>query len=300
MKCFFRFLKFYLSAEGPFSQWTNIFSARVPTNQLDNEAMHSSYLLRTFFSTRLIALLFAGASIFPVYAEPLNNAISIETATNNAAIQSQNKINKLSDKTDRMLEQYRSAIHQTKTLRSYNQHLKTLVNSQEQQKTSLEQQLKEIDTTQQEIVPLILRMLDNLDKFIALDLPFLPEERNLRLSSLKEMTVQADISNAEKFRRIIEAYQIENEYGNTIEAYRANLTLNNQTSSVDYLRLGRVALYFQRFDGSEAGFWNKENKQWEILSSDYQQAIRNGLRIARKEAAPNLLILPIPAAEPVQ
>jgi hypothetical protein len=111
------------------------------------------------------------------------------------------------------------------------------------------------------------------------------------------MMVRADVTHAEKFRRILEAYQIENDYGNTIEAYKADLTMNDVSSSVDFLRLGRVALYYQRFDGSETGYWNKEQKQWQTLSTDYHNAIRNGLRIARKETAPDLLTLPIPAAE---
>jgi septal ring factor EnvC (AmiA/AmiB activator) len=243
----------------------------------------------------LIALL--NMLAFPAYAEPLSDAINTEQATNNAAIQSQKTIDKLSDKTQKMLEQYRSASHQTKTLITYNQHLKDLLNSQETEKTSLEQQLKDIENTQREIIPLILRMLDNLDQFITLDLPFLPEERKQRLSKLKAMMVRADVTHAEKFRRIIEAYQIENDYGNTIEAYRADLTLNDVSSSVDFLRLGRVALYYQRLDGSETGYWNKEQKQWQALPSDYRNAIRNGLRMARKETAPDLLTLPIPVPE---
>ena len=234
---------------------------------------------------------------FPRYAEPLNDAINVEQATNNAAVQSQKTINKLSDKTQKMLEQYRSASHQTETLITYNKHLKDLLNSQETEKTSLEQQLKDIENTQREIVPLILRMLDSLDQFVSLDLPFLPEERKQRLTKLKAMMIRADVTHAEKFRRILEAYQIENDYGNTIEAYRADLTLNSVSSSVDFLRLGRVALYYQRLDGSETGYWNKEQKQWQTLSADYRNAIRNGLRIARKETAPDLLTLPIPAAE---
>ena len=233
----------------------------------------------------------------PANSEHLNDAINAEVATNNAAIKSQKTIDGLSDKTRQMLEQYRSAKHQTETLLTYNKHLKDLLVSQKEEKTSLVQQLTDIETTQREIVPLILRMLDSLDKFISLDLPFLPEERNQRLATLKQMIVRADVSNAEKFRRIIEAYQIENDYGNTIEAYRADLTLNGMASSVDFLRLGRVALYYQRFDGSETGYWDKEQKQWQILSTDYRNSIRNGLRIARKETAPDLLTLPIPAAE---
>ncbi|MFW5442839.1 MAG: DUF3450 domain-containing protein [Methylococcaceae bacterium] len=236
-------------------------------------------------------------AVFPAHSEHLNQAINIETATNVAAVQSQKKIDALSNKTQKMLEQYRSATHQTETLVTYNTHLKSLLASQEKEKTSLQQQLKDIEITQREIVPLILRMLDSLEKFIALDLPFLPAERSQRLAKLKKMMVRADVTNAEKFRRILEAYQIENDYGNTIEAYRADLTINGATSSVDFLRLGRVALYYQRFDGSETGYWDKEQKHWQILSDDYRNDIRNGLRIARKETAPDLLTLPIAAAE---
>lgn len=234
---------------------------------------------------------------FPVNADRLNDTISIESSTNNAAIQSQKKIDKLSDQAQKMLEQYRATSHHTETLLTYNRHLNDLLKSQKSEKISIEQQLTEIETTQREIVPLILNMLDSLEKFIALDLPFLSKERSERITKLKEMVLRADVTNAEKFRRILEAYQIENDYGNTIEAYRADLTIDGETRAVDFLRLGRVALYYQRFDGSEIGYWNKEEKKWQQLSSEYRNSIRNGLRIARKEMAPDILSLPIPAAE---
>jgi len=253
-----------------------------------------SFILHSIQSLIIAAF---GLTAFSVHTGQLDNAITVETATNNAAIQSQKKIDGLSDKTRKMLEQYRSASHQIETLTTYNTHLKDLLSSQEQEKTSLEQQLKEIETTQREIVPLILRMLDSLEQFIALDLPFLPKERNQRLNKLKQMMVRADVTNAEKYRRILEAYQVEKDYGNTIEAYRADLSLDGITSSVDFLRLGRVALYYQRFDGSESGYWDKEQKQWQVLASEHRNAIRNGLRVARKETAPDLLALPIPTAE---
>jgi len=143
---------------------------------------------------------------------------------------------------------------------------------------------------------LILNMQTSLEEFVRLDVPFLPEERQQRLAKLKAMMPRADVTNAEKFRRIVEAYQIENNYGNTIEAYRANIELQNKVSTVDFLRLGRVSLYYQRLDGSETGIWDTKQKQWQLLSNDYRNVIRQGLRIARKESAPDLLTLPVPAA----
>lgn len=235
----------------------------------------------------------------PVFADALSQSIQTENAIQSEAIKSQHKIDGLDDRTRKMLEQYRSASRQIKTLLTYNDHLKSLLDSQEAEKASLEQQLQEIEVTQREIVPLILNMQKSLAQFIALDLPFLPEERQQRIDGLQTMMTRADVSNAEKFRRIIEAYQIENNYGNTIEAYRANIDLQGKTSSVDFLRLGRVALYYQRLDGSETGFWNHTEKQWQALPSEYRNPIRQGLRIARKEAAPDLLTLPVSAATEV-
>jgi len=251
------------------------------------------YILRLLSQIMLIFFVFSA----PSHSTPLSQAIRVDGATNNAAIKSQQKIDRLSDKTDKMLEQYRAAIHQTRNLKTYNQYLQKLVDSQQQEKDSLHQQLAGIETTQQEIVPLMLSMQQTLEKFVHLDVPFLHQERHQRLAKLKAMMVRADVSNAEKYRRILEAYQIENDYGNTIEAYRGDLELKGVNSSVDFLRLGRVTLYYQRLDASETGYWNKEAKQWQVLSSDYRQPIRKGLRIARKEAAPDLLILPIPVPE---
>ncbi|MGR9099465.1 MAG: DUF3450 domain-containing protein [Gammaproteobacteria bacterium] len=232
-----------------------------------------------------------------VLADPLEQAVNAELTTNKNAISSQKKIEALSEQTRKMLDEYRSATRQTETLHTYNRHLETLIASQQSEKASLQQQLEDIEVTQREIVPLILRMLENLETFISLDLPFLPEERSKRVEELKQMVLRADVTDAEKFRRILEAFQIENDYGNTIEAYRATLNLNGTEASVDMLRLGRIAMYYRRLDGSEAGQWNKETKRWETLPAEYGLSIRNGLRIAHKEAAPDLLTLPIIAAE---
>lgn len=230
-------------------------------------------------------------------ADPLTQAIETETAATQAAIRSQGKIDALSDETRRMLDEYRTVTRETETLETYNRYLKDLIASQQQEKESLASQLKEIETTQREIVPLMLRMLESLETFVKLDIPFLPEERRRRLEQLREMMHRADISNSEKYRRILEAFQIENDYGRTIEAYRAELQLNGAASDVDFLRMGRLALFYQRLDGSETGVWNRAEKRWETLPGHYGTSIRNGLRIARKEAAPDLLIVPISAPE---
>ena len=107
------------------------------------------------------------------------------------------------------------------------------------------------------------------------------------------MMLRADVTHAEKFRRILEAYQIENEYGRTIETYQAELSHSDTPRTVQFLRVGRVVLVYQTLDGQESGVWNQSAHSFEILPTEYGRAITKGMRIARKQAPPDLLRLPL-------
>jgi hypothetical protein len=150
------------------------------------------------------------------------------------------------------------------------------------------------------VTPLMLAMVDAIETFVDRDVPFLLDERRDRVGRLRELMDRADVTNAEKYRRIMEAYQIENDFGRTIEAYRGSLEGGAETRTVNFLRIGRVTLLYQTLDGTEVGAWNKDNAAWEVLDGSYRPAVRQGLRIARKQAAPDLLRLPVPAAEDAQ
>ncbi|MGR9108470.1 MAG: DUF3450 domain-containing protein, partial [Gammaproteobacteria bacterium] len=233
-------------------------------------------------------------------AGALNQVIAEGASQNKDAAASQKRVEKLDDESRRMLQEFRQNTRNAEVLKSYNDHLEQLVRSQEDDRKSLEDQFKDIEVTRREIVPLMLRMLETLEAFVGYDLPFLPDERKERIEHLKQLMLRADVSHSEKFRRVLEAYQVEAEYGRTIEAYRADLNLPEGQRPVDFLRLGRVALYYQTLDGRESGIWNPDSKQWDPLPERYQRSVREGLRVARKEAAPDLLTLPIPAPEAVE
>ncbi len=142
----------------------------------------------------------------------------------------------------------------------------------------------------------MLRMLDSLEKFVALDLPFLKSERAERLASLKRLMADSSSSIAEKYRRIVEAYQIEIEYGRTLGAERMELPAGGTAKIVDMLRVGRTALYFLSIDGEDAGRWDPPSKSWKPLDSGDRRAVRKGLKIAREQTAADVLVLPVPAA----
>jgi hypothetical protein len=244
-----------------------------------------------------LVLLLSLFVIQPALADHLGDAVKETIQSNRSAAKSQAKIDGLSEQTRQMLDEYRLLIKESETLHIYNKQLKTLLLSQHKEEQSLQRQLQEIEVTQREIVPLMLNMLDSLKAFISLDVPFLAGERQQRLTRLQEMMGRADVTQSEKFRRILEAYQIENEYGRTIEAYRADIELNGTSYTVDFLRLGRLSLYYQTLDGKKSAVWSQKKKAWQGLSDRYNRTVANGLKIARKQIAPDLLKLPVPMPE---
>lgn len=232
-----------------------------------------------------------------IYGDDLKESISEQTKTEEAAQRSQSRVDGLDDQTRKMLREYRIATAETESLRVYNEQLKKLIASQKEEALSIETQIDEIEQTHRGVVPLIIRMLDSLEAFVALDVPFLKSERAERIAKLKSMMGRADISTSEKYRRVLEAYQIENEYGRTIEAYRDSIDSAGKSVTVDFFKIGRIAFMYQTLDGAESAVWDHATKKWIELSSSTSKAVKEGLKIARKQAPPDLVRIPVPKAE---
>jgi hypothetical protein len=232
--------------------------------------------------------------------DPLSRSIDTSKQNTRQEIKTQQRIEQLDDETKAMLEEYQRLSRELEVLKVYDDQLERLVASQQEEKTSIQQQMQDLELTQREIVPLMLRMLNWLEGFVRIDQPFLPAERNLRLAQLEQLMDRADVSVGEKYRRVLEAYQIEMDYSRTIEANRGELANGDTPRTVDFLRIGRVGLYYLTLDRAEVGFWNPASGQWEVLPERYNLPIRNGLRIARKQSAPDLLNLPVSAPREVQ
>jgi hypothetical protein len=219
--------------------------------------------------------------------------VEIRGQANSELSESQDRIEELSDDTDDLFTQYQSALRLNESLHTYNRQLASLLVAQESERRSLEVQTDQVELVSREVTPLMLRMIDALDSFVALDVPFLEQERGDRIIDLRKLMHRADVTEAEKYRRLMEAYQVENEYGRTIEAYRSTLAQGDKELTVNFLRVGRIALVYQSLDESEAGVWNQDSRRWESLDGSFRTAIRQGLRIARRQAAPDLILLPL-------
>ncbi|HCC80655.1 MULTISPECIES: DUF3450 domain-containing protein [unclassified Methylophaga] len=231
------------------------------------------------------------------YAGALDQAVDQQVQTDIAAQRTQQQIDSLDDETRELLAEYRSVLNQKESLAAYNSQLEQLVSSQQDELVLIEEQLANIDTTQRDITPLMIKMVEVLEQFVELDTPFLPEERNSRVAQLKEMMDRADVNLSEKYRRILEAYQVETEYGRTLEAYQGELDTEDRNRTVDFLRVGRVGLYYLTLDQMEAGMWDQETQSWQQLPRDSVQSVIQGLKVARKQLPPDLLTLPVKTPE---
>lgn len=216
---------------------------------------------------------------------------------NQSAAKSQEKVDAIADQIDTKVQKYKSLLKEIDGLNVYNKQLEKQIANQVAEMADLNESIDKVSVIERQITPLMMRMIDGLAQFVALDVPFLKTERADRIATLREMMDRADVSPSEKFRRVMEAYQVEMDYGRTLEAYSGIQTINGQDRDVEFLRLGRTALIYQSRDGSMMGVWNKESKQWDVLDSDYRVQITKAIRMAKKQLAPDLLMLPVAITE---
>lgn len=209
------------------------------------------------------------------------------------AARSQTRVVQLAEETSELLGEYRVTVQQLDRARIYNDNLEELLRDQQREQEDIDRQLASFRQVQQEIVPLMFEMIDDLARFIELDMPFQLQERRDRVDRLRELMGRSDVTVSEKYRQIMSAYQIEAEFTRSTEAYDGRLG----DRRVDFLRVGRILLAYQTPDRAETGFWNKNTREWEVANG-YRNDVVEGLRIARKQAAPSLLRLPLPAPEP--
>lgn len=214
----------------------------------------------------------------------------------NAGAAEQRRVEQVADQTADLLNDYNTVSKVVDGLVTYNTLLQRQITNQEEEMAALNESIKNVALIERQIVPMMTRMLDGLEVFIQLDTPFLLKERNERLARLRDMMERSDVSSAEKFRRVIEAYQIENDYGRTIEAYKDTVDIDGVTQEADFLRIGRVSLAYQTVGGGTTGAWDKDGGQYVKLDdAEFKNQVAHGLKVARKQVAPDLLVVPVAA-----
>ena len=241
------------------------------------------------------ALALGSASI--ASADQLQDLQKAEIKIQKASAQSQEKINNLYEQSQDLLAEYRNVIDTTEGLKVYNDYLANLVADQQRGIDSLQRQIDSIDETRQNIVPLMFSMIDSLEEFINLDIPINIEERRNRVEGLRDVMTNSNVTVAERFRLVLDAYQTENEYGTKIESKAGSIDDNGQEVSVDFFNLGRTALLALSKDQKSAWVWDNNSRSYQKLGDEYLSSIIQAVRMAKGLVPQDLIKLPIEAAE---
>ncbi|MBB1485941.1 DUF3450 domain-containing protein [Oceanospirillum sediminis] len=229
--------------------------------------------------------------------EALNQSEKKVMVSHQQSAVTQRKIDRLENDSQEIYQEYQHVMRQAETTEAYNRQLMRLTQSQQGEITSLQSQIESIEDTDRALLPMLVRMVNMLDKFVASDTPFLPEERQQRVERLQSLMDRADVSLAEKYRQILQAYRIEIDYGRTLEAYEGTVETTQGERQVTFLRLGRVALYFQSADGQISALWQPAERQWQTLAVKDNVTLKQAIRMARQQVIPELLNLPLPDQE---
>ncbi|MEJ6517696.1 MAG: DUF3450 domain-containing protein [Pseudomonadales bacterium] len=254
--------------------------------------MKEHQIRRVLFAFAISVL---SAVSFNAAAQTLDEVLGVRATTTVDGRKSQMKIDSLTDDTRDLLSQYKQVMKIVDGLRVYNQQQERLIRNQNEEMGKLNQSIDNVSLVERQITPLIERMIVNLEKFIELDQPFLISERRERIAFLKETLNRADVAVSEKFSQVMQAYQVENTYGSTIDVYTDVIEIEGVERQVDILKWGRVSLSFQTPDAAVAGTWDRDQKQWVVLGDEFNAGIRDGLRIARKTQTANIVKLPVAA-----
>ena len=255
---------------------------------------------RCKISSRRISVAFLAMSLIAasggVFAQTVDQVLQAQDRRLDLAQQSQERINKVVEGTRSLEDQYRAINKEIDGLKVYNRLMSAQTNGQGAVLEDISLSMDQVDVINRQIFPLMERMIDGLETSVSLDVPFLMGERTDRVNNLKDIMERSDVSVAEKFRKVMEAYQIENDYGTTVDQYRETIELEDgSTRDYNVLRVGRVGLYFQSDDTQITGRWSMDESRW-VVDDSARNEIRKGLRMAKQLIAPELILIPIAAA----
>ncbi len=243
------------------------------------------------FTVSLICLL-SGTALAADWHE-LNRVA--QTSTDRQA-SAQRQIEKLDDEAQKHFAEYRAHLLELEGLQNYNKQLKALRDEQDATLAELDERIQTTGRLDRKIVPLMEDMYSSLNLFIEQDLPFLQQKRKDLLGQLRHILDDPEVTLASKYRSLYEAIQIELDYGRTLESYSDTLELDGETRSVTVLRVGRIGLYSISGDRERVFVWNRNTAGWDETEG-IARHVQNAIRMAKKQAAPDLLTLPVPQPE---
>mgnify|MGYP001370211834 FL=1 len=246
------------------------------------------YGLITFSSLALIL------SSMQIHTSDMEAVLEVGRENQELSASSQDRIDKTERQTDKIVNEYKVVSKQVEGLKLYNEQKRIQIQAQLDLMDKLDEQLIQVVVMQRQIPPLAQRMLESLETFISLDTPFRKAERQNRVDLVRSSLAKPKVTASEQVRQVLEAYNIEAEYGRKIDTYEDTLS---DGTVVNILVIGRIGMFYQTKDERTSGRWNNDTNSWDELSSSYRKPIRDGIRMAKKLAPTDMLLMPVVKGE---
>ena len=237
-----------------------------------------------------MALLLCGAA---GAADEIGEALDASLAAQRAARESQQRVDKLDAETRALRDKRRAAEWRAQQLADYAGKLEQEALEREQRRAELQAELARTLSTGADLLPLSQRMLEELEAHLARDLPFLQDLRRERLASAKALLADPQRGAAEKFRRVLEAWRSEVEYGYALGAEDAAIDCAGAIGTSIRVHVGRVGYYCLSADRRQAARWDIASKAWISLDDDSVEQVTRAVAMAREQAPAALLVLPV-------
>ena len=229
-----------------------------------------------------------------LHSSDMESVLEVGRDNQQLSAKSQSLIDSTERQTDKIVNEWKAVSKQVEGLKLYNAQKRIQIQAQLDLMDKLDEQLVQVVVMQRQIPPLAQKMLDSLESFISLDTPFRKEERQNRIDLVRSSLAKPKVTASEQVRQVLEAYNIEAEYGRKIDTYES--TLNDGTVG-NILVIGRIGMFYQTKDEQSSGRWNNETGQWDELPGSYRKPIRDGIRMAKKLAPTDMLMMPIVKGE---
>lgn len=255
-------------------------------------------IMKNWVRTSLAAAIVAGAVGGAAQAQQLNTALNVAQQSTQEGSATQQQIDTIDDERSNAELEYRALLQQVESQRLYVAQQQVFIQSQENELDSLRLQIDSVGNIQRDIMPMLREMIENLENFIELDLPFQVDSRMDEITELYSIVDDPAISPAEKYRVILNAFEVEASYGRGIRTYEEVVEQDAEGNdvSVSYLQIGRVALIRQNTDDSLQLFHRGATDWADIPSSEFNN-VQRAFRIAREVTTPEVFLVPLPGSE---
>jgi len=243
--------------------------------------------------TLALLMLFAGPTVFGQSPEEVVGKVS-------KAIERESKAQKKADdwtwdKKD-LIDELRDLKTRVTWLKYQKEKHQIYIKRVKQNIADLEFKKAEALRVREQLDPYLEQVVNEMAEFVSQDMPFLPNEREKRLTFLRENVLNNyQLEMSEKLRQVLEALQVETKYGSNVLSMDTTLDLSGADTQVTLLILGRVAMFYLTLDGAHVGRWNRETRQWEELPEKFSRPIRRLLDMADRKRTVELIEIPLGA-----